>query len=267
LGDREKVLADAKEKFSTERKDHEIQRLSLENSVRNAEVVAGAWKQRLWATAALALALEGVLAQMVARARRRNRVLEDSNAVLSDLSAHDPLTVAFNRRHGVSLMGQQETMLSTKSRDRNYKASVGLMLLDVDHFKHVNDTYGHTAGGVVLIEIAHRLQKLVRSHTRWSAGRRGIRPGFAWYGSGRHDCAGRARAESHRARADRRRGISDSGYPVCRVCVLPAFSGSAMTRLLTSGRLCDVSFEEGRMQSRDLLDESARRRVEGNGTG
>ena len=171
LKEREKAIAEAQEKFSAERKDHEIQRLSLENGVRQAEVTARAWQQRLWATAAVALFLgAALLAQVVARTRRRNRALEDSNAVLSDQSVHDPLTGAFNRRHCVALMGQQEAMLATKSRDRNYSASVGLMLLDVDHFKHINDKFGHAAGDVVLVEIARRLQELVRNHdvvVRW----------------------------------------------------------------------------------------------------
>jgi diguanylate cyclase (GGDEF)-like protein len=134
-------------------------------------VAAKAWHQRLWATAALALALgAALLVQMMARTRRRNRALEDSNAVLSDQSVHDPLTGAFNRRHCVALMGQQEAMLATKSRDRQYSAAVGLMLLDVDHFKHINDSYGHAAGDVVLVEMARRLQELVRQHdvvVRW----------------------------------------------------------------------------------------------------
>lgn len=171
LREREKAVAEAQEKFSTERKDLEIERLSLENGRREAEVAARAWQQRLWATAALALALGGaLLMQVVSRTRARNRLLEDSNAVLSDQSAHDPLTGAFNRRHCVALMDQQEAMQASRSRDRSYKACVGLVLLDVDHFKHINDTYGHAAGDVVLVEIARRLQALVRQHdvvVRW----------------------------------------------------------------------------------------------------
>jgi diguanylate cyclase (GGDEF)-like protein len=67
-------------------------------------------------------------------------------------------------------MGQQEALLTKKSRDRNYAACVGLMLLDVDHFKHINDSYGHSAGDAVLVELARRLQELVRQHdvvVRW----------------------------------------------------------------------------------------------------
>lgn len=169
--DREKAIVEAQEKFSGERKDNEILRLSLESRGRQAEVDARLWQQRLWATASLALALGGaLLILMIKRSRARNRVLEDSNAVLSDQSVHDPLTGAFNRRHCVALMGQQEAQLASKSRDRNYSAGVGLMLLDVDHFKHINDTFGHASGDVVLVEIAKRLLALVRQHdvvVRW----------------------------------------------------------------------------------------------------
>ncbi|WP_426212317.1 diguanylate cyclase [Massilia sp. TWP1-3-3] len=171
LREREKAIAEAQEKFSGERKDNEILRLSLESRGRQAEVDARVWQQRLWATAALALALGGALLMlMIKRSRARNRVLEDSNAVLSDQSVHDPLTGAFNRRHCVTLMSQHEALLASKSRDRNYSAGVGLMLLDVDHFKHINDTFGHAAGDAVLVEIAQRLLGLVRQHdvvVRW----------------------------------------------------------------------------------------------------
>ena len=168
---REKSIAEAQQKFSVERKDLEIERLSLESGRRQAEMSAREWQQRLWATAAVALALGAVLlVQMVARARRRNRQLESSNAELTDQSVHDPLTGAFNRRHCDALMGQQEALLASRSRDRNYRACVGLMLLDVDHFKHINDTWGHAAGDLVLVELARRLQALVRQHdvvVRW----------------------------------------------------------------------------------------------------
>ena len=169
--EREKAIAEAQEKFSGERKDNEIVRLSLESRSRQAEVDARVWQQRLWATAALALALgAALLILMVKRSRARNRILEDSNAVLSDQSVHDPLTGAFNRRHCVALMGQQQAQLASTSRDRNYSGGVGLMLLDVDHFKRINDTYGHSAGDTVLVEIANRLLALVRQHdvvVRW----------------------------------------------------------------------------------------------------
>jgi diguanylate cyclase (GGDEF)-like protein len=169
--DREKAIAEAQAKFSAERKDNEIERLSLENARRQAEVDARAWQQRLWATAALALAMGAALLMLlVKRARARNRMLEDSNAALSDQSVHDPLTGVFNRRHCANLMGQQEALLNKKSRDRSYTACVGLMLLDVDHFKHINDNFGHSAGDAVLVEIARRLQELVRQHdvvVRW----------------------------------------------------------------------------------------------------
>ncbi len=170
MREREKAIAEAQEKFSAERKDLEIERLSLENGRREAEVAARAWQQRLWATAALALGLAGVLLiQIVSRTRARNRLLEDSNAELSDQSVHDPLTGAFNRRHCVALMEQQAALQASR-RDRSYQACVGLMLLDVDHFKQINDSFGHAAGDVVLVEIARRLQALVRQHdvvVRW----------------------------------------------------------------------------------------------------
>lgn len=169
--ERDKVISAAQEEFSAERKDHEIQRLSLENARRDAEVAARTWKQRLWAAAAVGLALGGgLLIQLLNRSRNRNRVLEDSNATLNEQSVLDPLTGAFNRRHCHTLMGQQEALIAGRPNDRNHKACVGLMVLDLDHFKLVNDSFGHAGGDVVLVEIAQRLQDLVRQQdtvVRW----------------------------------------------------------------------------------------------------
>lgn len=169
--ERDKAATAAQEEFSAERKDYEIERLSLENLRRQAEVSARTWQQRLWAAAAVALALGGVLLiQVVKRTRSRNRLLEDNNAALNKQSVRDPLTGAFNRRHCNALMSQQEALISARSHDRKYKACVGLMLLDVDNFKLVNDSLGHASGDVVLVEIARRLQDLVRKQdtvVRW----------------------------------------------------------------------------------------------------
>ncbi len=169
--EREKAVLELQEKFSAERKTREIERLSMSNARAEAEVAARAWQQRLWAAVAVVLLLSSVLlVKWVRVARRRNQALVVDNAALTSQSIHDPLTGAFNRRHFEQLMEQQEATIHGRSRDRNYQASVGLVLLDVDHFKHVNDTYGHAAGDEVLKVVAARLRDLVRDQdavVRW----------------------------------------------------------------------------------------------------
>ncbi|GII23936.1 hypothetical protein Pme01_35330 [Planosporangium mesophilum] len=56
----------------------------------------------------------------------------------------------------------QQALRSEAARTHRADFSVGLLLIDVDHFKRVNDTYGHHGGDRVLCEIAHRLRSLVR---------------------------------------------------------------------------------------------------------
>lgn len=169
--EREKAVLELQEKFSGERKNREIERLSLSNARSQAEVAARAWQQRLWAAVAVVMLLSSVLLVLWVRmVRRRNKALAVDNAELTSQSIHDPLTGAFNRRHFESLMTQQEATLQGRSRDRKYQASVGLVLLDVDHFKKVNDTYGHAAGDEVLKVVADRLRSLVRDQdvvVRW----------------------------------------------------------------------------------------------------
>src|SRR5437867_2156096 len=48
------------------------------------------------------------------------------------------------------------------ARAHRHGSPVGLLLIDVDHFKQVNDTHGHHGGDRVLCEVAHRLTTLVR---------------------------------------------------------------------------------------------------------
>lgn len=162
--EREKAVLLLQEQFSTERKTREIERLSLSHARAEAE-------QRQWAAIAVALLLSTVLlVQWLRMTRRRNQALVVDNAALTSQSIHDPLTGAFNRRHFEQFMQQQEAAGNGRSRDRNYQASVGLVLLDIDHFKHINDTYGHIAGDAVLKAVAERLSRIVREQdavVRW----------------------------------------------------------------------------------------------------
>lgn len=158
---RDQAVLGLQEQYSAERKTREIERLQLENGKRAAEVAARASQQRLWAAVAVALTLAALmLAQWLSQARRRAQALEADNAKLSEQSSHDPLTGAFNRRHCQTLM----------ARYAREGRTVGLMVLDVDFFKKVNDTHGHAAGDAVLIEVSRRLQSLLRDQdavVRW----------------------------------------------------------------------------------------------------
>ncbi len=84
--------------------------------------------------------------------------LEQRNAELAELVVRDSLTALYNRRWFVSRL---ETELE---RSRRYGHTLSVVVLDIDHFKIVNDTYGHAAGDRVLVS----LSELLTHHTRSS---------------------------------------------------------------------------------------------------
>ena len=140
--------------------------------------IAPAWWQRhdLQAAAVLAaIALGFGLARWRTRAiarraaaletevRERTRALAAANEKLEQASNTDPLTGAWNRRwfyaHVAAWAAQAE-----------HAGGLLLALVDIDHFKAINDRYGHAAGDTVLVEVAHRLSELARPHgevIRW----------------------------------------------------------------------------------------------------
>lgn len=79
------------------------------------------------------------------------------NRRLEELAHTDPLTKTLNRR----ALG--ERLAAEMERVRRYSTTLSLLLIDLDHFKQVNDTHGHLAGDDVLIEIAALLHRVVRA--------------------------------------------------------------------------------------------------------
>lgn len=84
--------------------------------------------------------------------------LQRSNRLLLELSRTDPLTLLFNRRH---LM---EVLKTELNRARRSGKSCALILADVDHFKTVNDRYGHQKGDEVLVCLAQLLSEQLRPY-------------------------------------------------------------------------------------------------------
>lgn len=91
--------------------------------------------------------------------------LEEENRKLRDKASTDPLIGINNRRAIDDILAEQLLRAPFKG------ASVSVIMADVDHFKKINDTYGHQVGDEVLIEVAQRVREGMRSQD--SVGRYG----------------------------------------------------------------------------------------------
>jgi two-component system cell cycle response regulator len=77
--------------------------------------------------------------------------LWDRNAELDRMSRTDSLTGLYNRWH------LDDALIRETRSARRHHDELSVVLFDIDHFKQVNDTYGHPAGDLVLVEFARRL--------------------------------------------------------------------------------------------------------------
>lgn len=93
---------------------------------------------------------------MLKRKRERD-ALRRSDEQSYRLAATDPLTGLYNRRYAEAYLG--DLML----RAREEQGDFALMIIDLDYFKAVNDSFGHAVGDSVLREVAHRLRDNLRA--------------------------------------------------------------------------------------------------------
>jgi len=152
---RQRAVLDLQEKYETEKKQRQIELLRSENEVNRLQ-------QRVWwllaALGALASVVVGLLYRKV---RHANAQLYQKNKEFKQQSVRDPLTGLYNRRHFL------EYMRTTPQPDVPVHGAApeqcgALFLLDVDHFKHINDTWGHAAGDAVLTAISTSLGEILR---------------------------------------------------------------------------------------------------------
>ncbi len=111
-------------------------------------------------------------AELVARIKTGLRILELEKSLKAAvdeihlLSITDPLTSIYNRGY------INERVPQEICRAIRYGRDLSLLLCDIDHFKHVNDTYGHLSGDAVLEAFARCLTSVIRQQVDW-AGRYG----------------------------------------------------------------------------------------------
>jgi diguanylate cyclase (GGDEF)-like protein len=159
---RDSALRELQARYDREAQQRNIELLERDNALKTAQLQNRSLLQRVWTLVAATLAVAAVFAALLyLRVRETQRQLERSQARLRVQSERDALTGLANRRHLQDVM---------RAGDGHQGFEGALLLVDIDHFKHVNDSCGHAAGDEVLVEVARRLAAAVRQEdlvVRW----------------------------------------------------------------------------------------------------
>jgi diguanylate cyclase (GGDEF)-like protein len=91
------------------------------------------------------------------------RSLKRSMEEIRALSLKDPLTGVFNRRH------LDERLPQEIKRSYRFRRPLSILMIDIDHFKSVNDNYGHHVGDLVLKAVTEALTQNIRVEVDWIA--------------------------------------------------------------------------------------------------
>ncbi|MEK8047067.1 GGDEF domain-containing protein [Ideonella margarita] len=160
--DQQRVLLELQASFEADKRRHEKAVLLDENQLKAETLRQRDLQLREWALAGGVLLFSfGWLSLGYRRMRRTQRALHHNNQRLLEQSERDPLTGLGNRRHFQRL---------THDGDQALPVSGSLFLIDIDHFKRINDLHGHAAGDAVLADVARRLRAVLREEDhvlRW----------------------------------------------------------------------------------------------------
>jgi diguanylate cyclase (GGDEF)-like protein len=158
----EAALREIQQSFDAEVRQRDVALLQDQVATRDAELASQDLTLRigllLLAVLAILLLIAGLLYR---RLRGRERILSARRERLRQESELDPLTGLGNRRAFSAHMAAQASAEGL---------SGALLLLDIDHFKAINDRYGHAAGDTVLVEVGRRLAAGLRREdvvVRW----------------------------------------------------------------------------------------------------
>ena len=111
----------------------------------------------VWQILAAVAVLSGLVVYRYRIVSGYNRRLQEANRLLEVLSRHDQLTGVANRRAFDTAIARE------MARAQRYGTHLSLVIVDIDHFKKVNDTYGHAEGDRVLVGFARLIEGSVRA--------------------------------------------------------------------------------------------------------
>lgn len=152
---RQRAVLDLQEKYETDKKQRQIELLRSENEVNRLQ------QRVMWLLAAVFALASVVVGLLYRKVRQVNARLYEKNKELKQQSVRDPLTGLYNRRHFLDYMRTAQPAQPEPQAAASEQCGA-LFLLDVDHFKHINDTWGHAAGDAVLTAISTSLREILR---------------------------------------------------------------------------------------------------------
>jgi len=116
-------------------------------------------------------ALENIVEERTSELRTKNELLKNEIVIRKDaegklelMAATDPLTLLYNRRKFNEILSHEI------ARNQRHKSGLSLIFFDIDHFKQVNDTYGHETGDRVLKQFSTIIKESIRDSdffARW----------------------------------------------------------------------------------------------------
>ncbi len=125
----------------------------------NVKPIESGWKEVMEFSASfsrMTCAVKDLSDHLNHKVQERTRALDEANQKLHELATRDGLTGLFNRRHFTERFEQEF------DRAKRYNSELTFAMLDIDHFKQINDTWGHAAGDKVLIGIGEFLKNTIR---------------------------------------------------------------------------------------------------------
>ena len=157
-----KAVLEAQARYEDQQHQREIRLLNQDNSLKAEQIRSRDLQLKLWAELGGCVLLSAALLSLAyRRIRRTNKALAQANESLRVQSERDPLTGLANRRHFQAQVAHQGDAQELRG---------SLFLIDIDHFKRINDQWGHAAGDSVLVEVAQRLRSVLREQdlvVRW----------------------------------------------------------------------------------------------------
>lgn len=155
------ALEELGRKYDSAAKQRDLDLLARDGQLKDQQLANQQLAQKVGlAVGALLLLSIALVGVTLVRMRRAQAHLTANQHLLRAQSERDPLTELSNRRHFLAVMDQRTREAASSDRAEGFRGA--LMMIDIDHFKNVNDRHGHAAGDAVIVEASRRISAAVR---------------------------------------------------------------------------------------------------------